>query len=82
MVVKVREMLAVGKRAVTKMDVERLNLKKLHEGEVKEQYQVAIKNKFAGLETESIMGTSIGHATLLEETSKFGLRRVLSHIES
>jgi hypothetical protein len=76
MVVKVREMLAVGKGAVTKMDVETLNLKKLHEGEVKEQYQVAIKNKFAGLGTESIMGTFIGHATLLEETSKFGLRRV------
>jgi glycine betaine/choline ABC-type transport system substrate-binding protein len=35
---------------VKKMDVERFNLKQLNEGEVKEQYQVTIKNKFAALE--------------------------------
>jgi hypothetical protein len=32
------------------MDVERFNSKKLSEEEVKEQYQVTIKNKFAALE--------------------------------
>jgi hypothetical protein len=32
------------------MDVERFNLKQLNEEEVKEQYQVTIKNKFAALE--------------------------------
>jgi hypothetical protein len=32
------------------MDMDRFNLKKLHEGEVKEQYQVAIKNRFSALE--------------------------------
>jgi hypothetical protein len=32
------------------MDVERFNLKQLNEEEVKEQYQVTIKNKFATLE--------------------------------
>jgi uncharacterized FlaG/YvyC family protein len=32
------------------MDVERFNVKKLNEEEVKEQYQVTIKNKFASLE--------------------------------
>jgi hypothetical protein len=32
------------------MDVERFNLKQLNEEEVKEQYQVAIKNKFTALE--------------------------------
>jgi hypothetical protein len=31
------------------MDVERFNSKKLREEEVKEQYQVTIKNKFAAL---------------------------------
>jgi hypothetical protein len=41
-VAKVRERLAVGKRMVKKMDVERFNLKQLHQ-EVKEQYQVTIK---------------------------------------
>jgi hypothetical protein len=49
-VVKVRERLAVSKRMVKKMDVERFNLKQLDEEEVKEQYQVTIKNKFAALE--------------------------------
>jgi hypothetical protein len=37
-VAKVRERLAVGKRMVKKMDVERFNLKQLNECEVKEQY--------------------------------------------
>jgi hypothetical protein len=32
------------------MDVERFNLKQLNEEEVKEQYQVTIKNKFSALE--------------------------------
>jgi hypothetical protein len=32
------------------MDVERFKVKKLNEEEVKEQYQVTIKNKFAALE--------------------------------
>jgi hypothetical protein len=32
------------------MDMERFNLKKLNEGEVKEQYQVTIKNRFSALE--------------------------------
>jgi hypothetical protein len=45
---KVRERLAVSKRPVNKID--RFNLKKLNEGEVKEQYQVKIKNRFSALE--------------------------------
>jgi hypothetical protein len=45
-VAKVRERLAVGKQLVKKMDVERFNPKQLNEEEVKEQYQVTIKNKF------------------------------------
>jgi hypothetical protein len=49
-VAKVRERLAVCKRMVKKMDVERFNLKQSNEVEVKEQYQVTIKNNFAGLE--------------------------------
>jgi hypothetical protein len=42
-VAKVGEKLAVSKRAGKKMDLERFYLKKLNEGEVKEQYQVTIK---------------------------------------
>jgi hypothetical protein len=49
-VAKVRERLAVSKRMVKKTDVEGFNLKQLNEEEVKEQYQVTIKNNFAVLE--------------------------------
>jgi uncharacterized FlaG/YvyC family protein len=47
---KVRERLAVSKRMVKKMNVDRFNQKQLNEEEVKDQYQVTIKNKFAALE--------------------------------
>jgi glycine betaine/choline ABC-type transport system substrate-binding protein len=47
---KVRERLVVSNRAAQKIDTERFNVKKLNEGDVKEQYQVAIRNKFAALE--------------------------------
>jgi hypothetical protein len=42
-VAKVRERLAVSKRMVKKMDVERFNLNQLNDDEVKEKYQVTIK---------------------------------------
>jgi hypothetical protein len=47
---KERERLAVSKRAAQKINTERFNVKKLNEGDVKEQYQVTIINKFAALE--------------------------------
>jgi hypothetical protein len=49
-VAKVRERLAVSKLMVKNMDVERLNLKQLNEEEVKERYQVTIKNRFSAPE--------------------------------
>jgi hypothetical protein len=48
-VAEVRERLAVNKRMVKEMDVERFNLKHLNEVGNK-QYQVTIKHKFAALE--------------------------------
>jgi hypothetical protein len=45
-VAKIRERLAVSKQPVIKMYMGRFNLKKLNEGEVKEQHQVTIKNRF------------------------------------
>jgi hypothetical protein len=53
-VAKVRERLAVGKQLVKKMYVETFNLKQLNEEEVKEQYQITIKNKFAALDNGDI----------------------------
>jgi hypothetical protein len=47
---KFRQRLAVSEQAVKKINMERFNLKKLNEGDVKEQYQVTTKNKFAALE--------------------------------
>jgi hypothetical protein len=49
-VVKVRERLTLSKRAAWKIDMEIFNVKNLNEGDVKEQYQVTIRNKFAALE--------------------------------
>jgi hypothetical protein len=49
-VAKVREILAISKRAAQKFDMERFNLKELDEVEAKEQYRVEISNRFAALE--------------------------------
>ena len=48
-IVKVRERLAVSKQVAQKFDWERFNLRKLREMEVKKQYQIEIKNKFAAV---------------------------------
>jgi hypothetical protein len=53
-VAKLRDRLAVIKRMVKKMDMQRFNLKHLNEEEVKKN-QVTIKNKFATL--ENLLGT-------------------------
>jgi hypothetical protein len=45
-VAKVRERLALSKQMVKVMYMERFNLKQLNEEEVREQYQVTIKNRF------------------------------------
>jgi len=50
LVAKVRERLAVSKQEAQKFDVERFNLRKLHELEVKKQYQINISNRSAALE--------------------------------
>jgi hypothetical protein len=49
-VAKVRQRLAMSKRAAQKIDTERFSVKELNEGDVKEQYQVTIRNMFASLE--------------------------------
>jgi hypothetical protein len=49
-VAEVRERLAVSKRAAQKIDTETFILKKFNEGDVKEQYQVTVRNKSAAVE--------------------------------
>jgi hypothetical protein len=49
-VVKVRERLAVNKERSQRFHMERFNLKKLNDVEVKDQFRVEISNRFAALE--------------------------------
>ena len=53
MVAKIRETWAVSQQAAQKFDVERLNLRKPNELEVREQYQSEITNRFVALENLS-----------------------------
>jgi hypothetical protein len=47
---KLRERLSVIKRVAQKFDMQRFDLRKLNDADVKEQYQVKITNRFAALE--------------------------------
>jgi len=49
-IAKVRERIAVGKQAAQRFDMQRFNLRKLNEPEVREQYQIEITNRFAVFE--------------------------------
>jgi hypothetical protein len=49
-VAKVKQKLSVSKGAAQKFYMERFNLRKLTDVELKEQYQVKISNRFAPLE--------------------------------
>jgi len=49
-IVKIRERMAVGKQAAHRFVRQRFNSRKLNEPEVREQYQIEIKNRFAALE--------------------------------
>jgi hypothetical protein len=50
-VAKLRERISVRKQDRQKSDLERYDLKKLNDVEVKEKYQVEISNRFADLES-------------------------------
>jgi hypothetical protein len=50
-VAKLRERISVSKRTRQKFGLERFDLKKLNDVEVKEKYQVEISNRFATLES-------------------------------
>jgi hypothetical protein len=50
-VAKLRETILVSKRARQTFDLERFDLKRLNEVEVKEEYQVETTNRFSALES-------------------------------
>jgi hypothetical protein len=62
----------MSKRATQEIDTERFNVKTLNERDVKEQYQVTIRNKFESLENlKRATATSTRHGTILERTLHF-----------
>jgi hypothetical protein len=81
-VAKVRERLAVGKRAAQKIDMERFNLKKLNEEDVKEQYQVTTRNKFAALENLEYSGDINGAWDNIRENTITLAQESLGYCES
>ena len=49
-IAKAREKLAVGKQAAQRLDMQRFDLSKLNDLEVRKQYQIDITNRFTALE--------------------------------
>jgi hypothetical protein len=76
MVAKVRERLAASKQESQNFDVERFNLRKLNELEVRKQYQIEISNRFTALENLLIARTYI-RLVLFNILTEFGIRMKL-----
>jgi hypothetical protein len=53
-VAKVTERLAVSKQTTQRFDVERFNLRKLTELEMRKEYQIKISNMFAALQSFNV----------------------------
>jgi hypothetical protein len=81
-VAKVRETLAVSKQAAQKMDTERFNVKKPNNGDVKEQYQVTIRNMFGTLENSEDSGDINGAWDNIRENIKISAEESLGYCES
>jgi hypothetical protein len=79
---KVRERLAVSKRAAQKTDTEKFNVKKLNEGDVKEQYQVTARNKFADLENLEDSGDINRAWDSIRQNIKISAQESLGYCES
>jgi hypothetical protein len=82
LVAKIRERLQVSKRPVSKVDMDRFNLKKLIEGEVKEQYQVTIKNRFSALENVENNGDINWAWDAIRENIKISAKECIGHCEA
>jgi hypothetical protein len=79
---KVRERLAVSKRGAQKTDMERFNVKKLKEEDVKEQYQVTIRNKFAAVENLEDSGNINWAWNNIRENIKISAQESVGYCES
>jgi hypothetical protein len=81
-VAKVGERLAVKKRMVMKMDVERFYLNQLNDEEVKEQYQVTIKNNVAALENLDDNGDINRGWETIRENIRISVKQSIGFCES
>jgi hypothetical protein len=81
-VAKVRERLAVSKGTAQKIDTERSNVRKLNKRDVKEQYQVTIRNKFAALENLEDSGDIIRAWNNIRENINISAQESLGYCES
>jgi hypothetical protein len=81
-VAKVRGRLAVSKRAAQKIDTDRFDVKKLNEADVKEQYQVTIRNKCAALENLEDSGDINKAWDNIRENIKISAQESLGYCES
>jgi glycine betaine/choline ABC-type transport system substrate-binding protein len=79
---KARDRLAVSKRDAQKIDTERFNVKKLNEGDIKEQYQVTIRSKFAALENLEDSGDINRACENIRENIKTSAQESLGYCES
>jgi hypothetical protein len=73
---KVRERLEVTKQAAQKIDTERFNVKKLNKRMLKNSIRLQSETSFQLWKTYRTVGTSTGHGTRLERTSKVQPKRV------
>jgi hypothetical protein len=81
-VAKVRERLAVSKRAAQNVETERFNLKKLNEEDVKQLYQVTTRNEFAALENLEDSGDINRAWDNIRENIKISDQESLAYCES
>jgi hypothetical protein len=81
-VAKVRERLAMSKRSAQKIGTERFNVKKLNEGDVKEQYQDTTRNKFAVLENLEDSGDINGARDNIRDNIKISAQESLGYCKS
>jgi hypothetical protein len=80
-VAKLRERLSVSKRVAEKLAMQRFDLRKLNDAEVKEQYQVKITNRFAAFENFDDNGNMIKAWENMRENIKTSAKESLRYYE-
>jgi hypothetical protein len=75
-IAKLRERLSVSKRAALKFDMQRFDLRKLNNAEVRNSIKSKSQRSLQLWKTWMIMWTSVGLGEILERKSKFQPKRI------